>query len=76
MDEEVAETRRREVAGLRSRRDAAAAARALDALGRAAQGNDNLLPPVIDCVEALTTVGEISDCLRAVFGQYRESVVL
>ncbi len=76
VDEEVAASRSREIAALRSRRDAAAAADALEALSRAAQGKGNLLPPVIDCVEALATVGEIADCLRAVFGQYRESVIL
>ena len=76
VDEHVAAKRREAVAGLRSRRDGSATARAMDALARAAQGKENVVPRVIDCVDALATVGEISDCLRAVYGQYRESVIL
>jgi len=45
---------------------------ALDAVSAAARGADNLMPPVIRAVEAQATVGEISDALRAVFGEHRE----
>jgi len=38
----------------------------------AARGSENLLPPILGACEALATVGEISDRLRKVFGQYRE----
>jgi methylmalonyl-CoA mutase, N-terminal domain len=76
VDEQVAARRREEVGGLRSRRDAAAVERTLSALAAAAQGKENLVPRVLDCVEALATVGEISDRLRTVYGQYRESVIL
>ena len=61
---------------LREERDAKAAASALSALQEAALGNGNLLPWIIEAVSALCTVGEISDCLRGVFGEYRESVVI
>jgi methylmalonyl-CoA mutase N-terminal domain/subunit len=30
------------------------------------------MPPILDAADAYATVGEISDCLRAVFGEYRE----
>jgi methylmalonyl-CoA mutase N-terminal domain/subunit len=60
------------VAALRRRRDAAACADALDALGRAAAGTDNLVPAVLAAVEAHGTLGEISDTLRRVFGEHRE----
>jgi methylmalonyl-CoA mutase N-terminal domain/subunit len=45
---------------------------ALDAVSAAARGADNLVPPMIRAVEAQATVGEISDALRAVFGEHRE----
>jgi methylmalonyl-CoA mutase N-terminal domain/subunit len=61
---------------LRARRDAAAAGRTLAALEGAARTAENLMPYIIDCVEALATVGEISDVLRGVFGEYQEPLVL
>ena len=76
VDDAVDVRRRESVQKLRAERDGAAAASALSALRRAALGNDNLLPSILDAVGALCTVGEISDCLRGVFGVYRESVVL
>jgi methylmalonyl-CoA mutase N-terminal domain/subunit len=43
---------------------------------RAAKGKDNLMPPILAAVKASATLGEISDALRDVFGEYRETVVL
>jgi methylmalonyl-CoA mutase N-terminal domain/subunit len=76
VDDAVGARRREAVQRLRKERDAGAAASALSALREAALGSDNLLPSIIGAVDALCTVGEISDCLRGVFGEYRESVVL
>jgi methylmalonyl-CoA mutase N-terminal domain/subunit len=45
----------------------------LQALEQAARSSDNLMPHILSCAEAHATVGEISDRLRAVFGEYRES---
>jgi len=45
---------------------------ALDAVTAAANGGGNLVPPIIRAVEARATVGEISDTLRAVFGEHEE----
>jgi methylmalonyl-CoA mutase N-terminal domain/subunit len=56
---------------VRARRDQAAASRTLDAIERAARGQDNLLPLIIDAVEAHATLGEISSRLRAAFGAYQ-----
>src|SRR5580704_1526129 len=41
-------------------------------LERAARDGTNLMPPIVDAAEAYATVGEISDRLRGVFGEYRE----
>ncbi len=45
----------------------------LAGLERAARSNENLLPHILDCCRNFATVGEISDTLRHVFGQYKES---
>lgn len=37
-----------------------------------AKGKDNLVPPILDAVKVYATVGEISDTLREVFGEYKE----
>ncbi len=41
-----------------------------------ARGEENLLPLIVEAVEAYATVGEISDALRRVFGEYKETVVI
>jgi methylmalonyl-CoA mutase, N-terminal domain len=61
---------------LRNRRDSVAAEVALVKLEEAARGTENVLPRILNCVEALVTVGEISNRLRAVWGEYREAVTV
>jgi methylmalonyl-CoA mutase N-terminal domain/subunit len=63
----------RRLAEHRSVRDAKNAAQSLEALEAAARGTENLMPRIIDAVEAGSTIGEISDRLRGVFGVYRDS---
>jgi methylmalonyl-CoA mutase N-terminal domain/subunit len=58
---------------LRAGRDGAAWRSSLDAVRRAAEEDGNLVTPIIDAVNANATVGEISDTLRAVFGEHREA---
>ncbi len=61
---------------LRARRSAVAVAAALGAVRAAARGTENLMPRILEAVKAEATLGEISDALRDVFGEYRETVVL
>jgi methylmalonyl-CoA mutase N-terminal domain/subunit len=61
---------------LRARRDANITEAALQKLEEAAQGTDNVVPRILECVEALATVGEISNRLRSVWGEYREAVTV
>ncbi len=61
---------------LRARRSAVAVAAALEAVRAAARGTENLMPRILEAVKAEATLGEISDALRDVFGEYRETVVL
>jgi methylmalonyl-CoA mutase, N-terminal domain len=63
------------LAAVRRTRDASAAARALEAVDRAARGKDNLLPHILTAVRAQVTLGEICDTLRRVFGVHQPSVV-
>ena len=58
---------------LRAWRDPAGVAQRLDRLEQAAHSADNLMPLILDAAEAWATVGEISDRLRRVFGEYRET---
>ncbi len=60
------------LAQLRRARDAAAALRALEHLRAAAEGTENLMPPIVAAVEADCTIGEITGVLRKVFGQFQE----
>ena len=61
---------------LRSKRDSAKTQSALAELQRHAATTENLLPAMLNAVESYATVGEISDALRRVFGEYQESVVI
>jgi methylmalonyl-CoA mutase N-terminal domain/subunit len=60
----------------RAERNNTAARQAVDAVRTAARGNENLVPLIVAAVKAEATLGEISDAMRDVFGEYRESVVL
>ncbi len=61
---------------LRSKRDPTRTQSALAELQHRAATRGNLLPAILAAVEAHATVGEISDALRRVFGEYQESVVI
>ena len=61
---------------LRAKRDDARVRDSLASLRAAAGTSENLMPRIIDCVEALATVGEISDAMRAEFGEYVEPTVI
>ena len=48
----------------------------LESLKKAAEGTDNLMPYIIEAVKAYASIGEISNTLRSVFGEYKEQVVI
>ncbi|MBM3226870.1 MAG: methylmalonyl-CoA mutase, partial [Candidatus Tectomicrobia bacterium] len=64
------------VQALRAQRDNGKVRASLRRLEQAAQGNTNLMPLLIDAVECYTTLGEIADTLRSVFGEHQEQIVL
>jgi methylmalonyl-CoA mutase N-terminal domain/subunit len=61
---------------LRARRDSVAWESSLRAVEDAARSGANLMPRILAAVEAFATVGEISDTMRRVFGEYHEAVVI
>ncbi len=61
---------------LRRERDSGSATAAVSAVRAGARGKENLMPLIVAAVKAAATLGEISDALRDVFGEYREVVVL
>jgi len=71
IDPRLEQTQKDKLAAFRQRRDESAARSALDVIEQAARGRDNLMPLIVDAVEAQATLGEISDRLRAVFGTHR-----
>jgi methylmalonyl-CoA mutase, N-terminal domain len=64
------------VRALRARRDAGVWKAALASVEDAARSGANLMPRILVAVEAQGTVGEISDSMRKVFGEYKEAVVI
>jgi methylmalonyl-CoA mutase N-terminal domain/subunit len=70
IDDSIGKIQTRKLASLRSRRDNENVQRILSKLNTAAQGQENLLPIVLEAVEAYATLGEIADELRSVFGEY------
>jgi methylmalonyl-CoA mutase N-terminal domain/subunit len=58
---------------VRASRSASAVAEKLASLEEAARGTANLMPPILEAAGVYATVGEISDTLRRVFGEHRES---
>jgi methylmalonyl-CoA mutase N-terminal domain/subunit len=61
---------------LRARREASKWKDALTKVEEAARSGENVMPRILNAVEAYATVGEISDAMRRVFGEYREAVVI
>ncbi|HEV8372425.1 MAG TPA: methylmalonyl-CoA mutase family protein [Actinomycetota bacterium] len=71
LDPAIAEAQAKSLVDIRAGRDQAAVAAALGDLRDAAAGSDNLLVPMREALRAMTTVGEVCDALREVFGVYR-----
>ncbi|MFZ3218005.1 MAG: methylmalonyl-CoA mutase family protein [Candidatus Acidiferrales bacterium] len=76
IDPEIERTQVARLNALRATRDTPKAQAALAEVERRARSAENLMPAILDAVEAYATVGEISDALRRAFGEYQESVVI
>ncbi len=76
VDPAIREVQLQRLVALKERRDNPRVEGLLSRLRRAAAADENLMPYIIDCVEGLCTLGEISDALRQVFGTYRDPGVV
>jgi methylmalonyl-CoA mutase N-terminal domain/subunit len=76
LDPELEARQIARVKAVRAERSTTDAQAALDAISRAAEGTENLVPRILDAVKVEATLGEIADALRKVFGEHREVVVL
>lgn len=70
VDPELEKRRKEELVVYRKNRDQKKLELALKELRQVALGNENLMPAIMEAVRAGATVGEISDILREVFGEY------
>jgi methylmalonyl-CoA mutase, N-terminal domain len=75
IDPELEEEQIERVKALRAGRDSAAAEAALSRLKRGAEGEENLMPLIVDAANAHVTMGEMCDALREVWGVWRETPV-
>jgi methylmalonyl-CoA mutase N-terminal domain/subunit len=69
---EVERYQKEKLSKVKKERDNGKVKGALTVLKKAAQGRDNVVPPILEAVRTYATLGEISDTLREVFGEYRE----
>jgi len=76
IDDTAAETQLRRLEDLKKTRDAARVAASLDALRAAARGRDNTMYPLLECVRAYATIGEMCDALRDVWGEWEEEPLI
>ena len=71
IDDSIRDGQMAKLAALRQRRDATIAALALETIRQKAITTENLMPAVVEAVEANCTLGEIADVLRGVYGEYK-----
>ncbi len=69
---QVAEEQKRKLKEIKSRRDATEVRNALQGLKKAAQVKENVMPHLLKAVKSYTTVGEITQCFKEVFGEFEE----
>jgi len=76
IDETLERKQVERLRALRAKRDQAKWAAAVKRVEETAKGAGNLMPVIVEAVEANATVGEISDAMRHVYGEYHETVVI
>lgn len=76
IDERLERDQVERLRALRAKRDAQRWKESIAAIHDAARSRENLMPRILDAVESYATVGEISDAMRTVFGEYQETVVI
>ncbi len=75
MDEKGEERQIHRLQKLRKERDNSKLQWDLERLRKAAQGEENLMPYILNCVHQYATLGETCQVLRDVFGEYKEQAI-
>jgi len=73
LDPQLENSRVESVRELRANRDSATVAQRLKDVEAAAKSSENLMPHILSAAESNATLGEISDAMRRVFGEYRDA---
>jgi len=76
IDEEIEKKQIKRLSKLKRERDNKRVSQVLDKVRQVAEGDQNIMPVLIEAVKAYATVGEITDALRDVFGEYREPTIV
>ncbi len=76
IDDRASEIQLARLEALKASRDNGAVRRTLDALKAAAAGTGNTMEPMLECVRAYCTVGEMCDALRDVWGEWEETPII
>lgn len=76
VDPSVGEQQVARLSQLKAQRNNDAVTKALQEIKQAAQGEANLMPPIIGAVRSLATLGEICNTLREVFGEYEAAAIV
>jgi methylmalonyl-CoA mutase N-terminal domain/subunit len=71
IDESIRQRQLERLKKLSTERNSTKSQQCLDAIKKAASGDDNLMPHIITAVESHCTLGEISNAMRSVFGEYK-----
>ncbi len=71
IDDSIRNDQIKAIQKLKAERSETAVREALAQLKKTAEGTNNLMPAILDCVACYCTLGEISDTLRSIFGEYR-----
>lgn len=76
VDPAVGEMQKQKIKNLQDERNNEAVKDKLEELRKAAEGDSNLMPFILDAVREYATLGEICGVLREVFGEYQQSVII
>ncbi|MCS7119579.1 MAG: methylmalonyl-CoA mutase family protein, partial [Archaeoglobaceae archaeon] len=71
VPKEIVEKQIRRLRNFKENRDKKEVEKSLEKLEKVAEGDENLMPYIFECVKAKATLGEIADTLRRVFGEFR-----
>jgi len=76
LDESTEKRQRQNLERLRKKRNNSSVSRSIERISEAARSGESLMPPIIEAVKNYATLGEITEALKEVFGEYTESVII